>query len=283
MMGDFNAKIGSDNTGREQSMGKHGLWEMNENGELFSDFCAFNNMVIGGSVYPHKRVHKVTWISPNHVTENQIDHICISRRFRRSLLDVRPRRGADAASDHHLVTGKFRFKLKTFNPAALKTSHRYNVELLRDPVTIAKYQLTLRNRYQPLADMQEEEEPFHDLQRAETVENIWQQIRDSWKENCEETLGKKTRQHKEWASVETVKKIEERKKRKNGLNRTREKVDTAKPTRLEIKKAIKQLKAGKAPGPDGVHPEAIKANLDTSTDMLYNLFGKIWDEEELPD
>ena len=178
-------------------------------------------MVIGGSVYPHKRVHKVTWVSPNHVTENQIDHIYISRRFRKSLLDVRSRRGADAASGHHLVTGKFRFMLKTFNTEALKTSHRYNVELLRDPVTMAKYQLTLRNRYHPLADMQEEEELLHDLQRAETMENTWQQIRDSWKETCEETLDKKTRQHKEWASIETVKKIEERKKKKSRLNNSR--------------------------------------------------------------
>ena len=46
LMGDFNAKIGSDNTGRQQSMGKHGLGEMNENGEVFSDFCAFDDMVI---------------------------------------------------------------------------------------------------------------------------------------------------------------------------------------------------------------------------------------------
>ena len=55
------------------------------------------------------------------------------------------------------------------------------------------------------------------LQRAETVENTWKHIRDSWKESCEERLGKKTRQHKEWASVETVKKIEERTKKNSKL------------------------------------------------------------------
>lgn len=124
LMGDFNAKIGSDNTGQEQSMGKHGLVEMNENGEVFSDFCAFNNMIIGRSVYPHKRVYKVTWGSPNHATKHQIDHICISHRFRRSLLDVRLGGGANAASNHHLITGEFQFKLKAaFNKGAMRTSH----------------------------------------------------------------------------------------------------------------------------------------------------------------
>ena len=88
-MGDFNAKIGMDNTGYEDIMGTHGLGQMNEKGERFADLCALNQLVIGGSIFPHKRIHKATWISPNHVTENHIDHICISRKFRRSWQDVR--------------------------------------------------------------------------------------------------------------------------------------------------------------------------------------------------
>ena len=49
---------------------------MNDNGERFADLCASNQLVIGGSIFPHKRIHKATWISPDHVTENQIDHSC---------------------------------------------------------------------------------------------------------------------------------------------------------------------------------------------------------------
>ena len=103
-MGDFNAKIGSDNTGYEAVMGKHGLGEMNENGETFVDTCAQFDLVIGGSVFPHKRIHKATWVSPDHATTNQIDHVCICKKFRRSLLDVKVKRGADVASDHHYIT-----------------------------------------------------------------------------------------------------------------------------------------------------------------------------------
>nr|KAG5700280.1 hypothetical protein BaRGS_022907 [Batillaria attramentaria] len=95
LMGDFNAKIGSDNTGYEDTMGTHGLGQMNEDGERFADFCALNQLVIGGSIFPHKRIHKATWRSPDHVTENQIDQICISRKFRRSWRDVHVMRGAD--------------------------------------------------------------------------------------------------------------------------------------------------------------------------------------------
>ena len=30
------------------------------NGEMLADFCAFNNMIIGGSVFPQRRIHKAT-------------------------------------------------------------------------------------------------------------------------------------------------------------------------------------------------------------------------------
>ena len=84
LVGDFNAKTGSDSTGYEDIMGTHGLGRMNENGERFADLCALNQLVIRGSIFPHKHIHKATWRSPDHRTENQIDHICISRKFRRS-------------------------------------------------------------------------------------------------------------------------------------------------------------------------------------------------------
>ena len=58
IMGDFNAKIGRDNTGREQVMGRHGEGEINANGELLVNMCAFNSMVIGGSIFPHEKPRK---------------------------------------------------------------------------------------------------------------------------------------------------------------------------------------------------------------------------------
>ena len=107
IMGDANAKVGSDNISYEEVMGKQGLGVMNDNGERFADFCSLNDLVIGGTIFPHKDIHKATWVSPDGGTENQTDHICISRKFRRSLQDVRVFREADIGSDHHLVIATF--------------------------------------------------------------------------------------------------------------------------------------------------------------------------------
>ncbi|XP_056022059.1 craniofacial development protein 2-like [Ostrea edulis] len=60
VMGDLNAKVGDDNTGKVFIMGRHGVGTCNENGELFTDFCSFNDLVIGGTIYPHKKIHKTT-------------------------------------------------------------------------------------------------------------------------------------------------------------------------------------------------------------------------------
>ncbi|VDP50704.1 unnamed protein product [Schistosoma mattheei] len=53
----------------------------------------------GGTIFPHKRMHKPTSISSDHTTENQTDHACINKKFRRTMEDVRPRRGSEIASD----------------------------------------------------------------------------------------------------------------------------------------------------------------------------------------
>lgn len=54
-------------------MGKHAAaGEMNENGELLTEFCEINELVIGGSIFPHKTIHKTTWESPDGKTRTRL-------------------------------------------------------------------------------------------------------------------------------------------------------------------------------------------------------------------
>jgi hypothetical protein len=73
-MGDLNAKIGRDNKGTEQIMGKHEPGERNDNRERFTELCKNYNLVTGGSLFPHREHHKVTRVSPDKDIENQFDH-----------------------------------------------------------------------------------------------------------------------------------------------------------------------------------------------------------------
>ena len=95
LLGDFNAKVTSGRYGSEAVIGGESLHSSsNDNGTRLVDFCATNQLVIGGTLFEHKNIHKGTWRSPNGLTVNQIDHICIGKRFRQSLFDVRVCRGA---------------------------------------------------------------------------------------------------------------------------------------------------------------------------------------------
>ena len=42
------------------------------------------------------------------------------------------------------------------------------------------------------------------------------------------------------------------------------------------------MKTGKAPGPYEIPAEAIRADMETSIEMLYDLIGNILDTEEIP-
>ena len=157
VMGDFNAKVGGNSASIERIMGKEGFGDVNENGEELVGFCALNGLSIGETLFPHKRVHKATWVSPDGVTENQIDHILISQRWRTSLQDVRVKRGATIGSDHHLVVASLRIKLAARKPF-ISTRRKFDVMKLRDPDTKQAFQIELQNRFESLFLQEEEEE-----------------------------------------------------------------------------------------------------------------------------
>ena len=210
LMGDLNAKVGTDNTNSDLIMGRHGTGEQNENGELFAECYTFNDLVIGGTLFPHKTIHKTTWTFPDGKTENQIDRITIGRKWR-SLRDVRVKRGADAASDHHLVVAELKTKLKAYNDQAGRPSHKFNVQCLKEKQKSEEFKTELRNKFSVFSLLPEE-----------TIEEQWHSLRETWKATCTTALDRKTRKHKEWITFDTWTLISERKNFKDQINQTQD-------------------------------------------------------------
>ena len=240
VMGDANAKIGADNTGYEDIMGKHGLGTMNNNGERFANLCAFNSLVIGGSIFPHKRIHKATWISPDGITENQIDHFCIAHRFRRSLEDVRVLRGADINSDHHLLLAKVKLRLKIYKKQDSERRTKYQVNLLGTKGKEEEFKMELSNRFQTLGELIEED-----------VETHWTKIKEAFTSTCQVVLGDANQsrsQHKPWITQESLELVESRRKKKLQVNESRTRTQKRKAqgeynqAAKEVKKSLKKDK-----------------------------------------
>ena len=98
----LNAKEGKGTPEEREVLGQHGTGDRNENGERICEFCEMNGLVITGTIFPRKEIHKATWTSPNGRTKNQIDHTMIAKEYRSSFMDTVVRRGADVGSDHYL-------------------------------------------------------------------------------------------------------------------------------------------------------------------------------------
>ena len=80
--------------------------------DVLSRLCEETNLVIGGTLFKHRDIHKVSWRSPDYNTVTKIDHMIINQKWRRSLRDVKVRRGADVGSDQMLVMATLSLTLR---------------------------------------------------------------------------------------------------------------------------------------------------------------------------
>jgi hypothetical protein len=86
---DFNAKVGRENIFKPTS-GNESLNEIsNDNGVRIVNFATSENLVVKRTMFPHRKIHKITWNSSEGNTQNQIDDIFIEGRRHSSALDVR--------------------------------------------------------------------------------------------------------------------------------------------------------------------------------------------------
>ena len=79
-------------------MGQQSIGKRNGKDTFFADLRRENRVVIGGVIFQHKAIHKLTWISPDGKTSIQIDHVAIKQKWRKSLTYVKVIRGADVGT-----------------------------------------------------------------------------------------------------------------------------------------------------------------------------------------
>ena len=266
VMGDLNAKIGEDNGGWEKVMGKHGLGRMNENGEKLAKFCGNNDLVIGGSLFKHRDIHKITWTSPNARDQNQIDHIIINGRYRGSLMDTRAMRGADANSDHHMVMGKVRLKLCSTKRKSKKRII-FDTTKLRDLCVKEAFRLEVYNRFQVLST-----DDLND------IEERWGHFKKVYNESAKKVLGEKRRVKNDCISGETYRRIEERRRLKEKIGRTRStrlKERATAACAVKDKEVKASARADKRRRLNNLAEEAVTAARSNCSGDLYQLIRKI--------
>lgn len=179
VIGDMNAKVGQEKQ-YYPTIGRNSLHkESNENGTRMIHFAASQNMVIAGTWFEHKDIHKGTWKSPDSNTINTIDHILIDARHFSNVLDVRNRRGANIDSDHFLVEARLRARISNIKKSTGNKNNSYSTSKLHEEEQRVKYEKKL-------------EEKLNEIQSSDPscVNQNWKLCRQKLEETAEEIIGK---------------------------------------------------------------------------------------------
>ena len=107
---------------------------------MFIEFCQENALVIANTLFQQHKRRLYTWTSPDGQYRNQTDYILCSQRQRSSIQSAKTRLGADCGTDHKLLIGKFRLKLKKVR----KTTRSFRYDLNQIPYD---YTVKVRKRF----------------------------------------------------------------------------------------------------------------------------------------
>ena len=187
LLGDFNARVGSNKHAWPRVLGPHGYGKENPNGLLLLNLCMEENLVITNSVFNHKDVHQVTWMHPRSKHWHLLDYIITRHQDLADVLDTRALRGADCWTDHVLLRCKARFAVH--KPVQKKAS------CIKRKLDVARLKCT--------SAQTELKERLHELlptppTDSDTVEDAWAVFRDAVFSAAESALGFKRYKHQDW-------------------------------------------------------------------------------------
>lgn len=109
-------------------------------------------MIVCSITFPHKNIHKQTWVSSSGHTGNQIDHVIVEKRIRKWITDVRSMRGSSAISDHFLVKINIKIRLSVERQKKTALPKRISTEALKNQSVKEQYKRKLTEVLQSIQE-----------------------------------------------------------------------------------------------------------------------------------
>nr|VZH91163.1 unnamed protein product [Spirometra erinaceieuropaei] len=193
VLGDFNARVGTDHSAWRGVLGPHGLRGSNDNVLLLLRTCAEHRLILTNTFFCLPEREKATWRHPRSRQWHLLGYVLVRRRDQRDVLVIKAIAGADGWTDHRLVISKMRIRLQ---PRRRSQGKRHpgkpNVALLSLPAHHLHFSNELAQRLDNLpiaADAADENT---------SVENRWCQLRDTVQSTALAVLCRAPRQHQDW-------------------------------------------------------------------------------------
>nr|VZI25414.1 unnamed protein product [Spirometra erinaceieuropaei] len=200
VLGDFNARVGTDHTAWRGLLGPHGLRGSNDNGLLLLRTCAEHRLILTNTFFCLPEREKATWRHPRSRQWHLLDYVLVRRLDQRDVLVTKAIAGADGWTDHRLVISKMRILLQPRRrPQGKRLPGKLNVALLSLP---AHHIHCINELAQQLANLPvaAADDASDDAAAAENtpVKNRWCQLRDTAQSTALAVLGRAPRQHQDW-------------------------------------------------------------------------------------
>ncbi|CAF3327901.1 unnamed protein product [Rotaria socialis] len=226
--GDWNAKIGSDNTHWESVVGRYGYGDRNERGDRLLEFAALHNLYICNTRFQQKANRKWACASPDDVHQNMIDLVLIQKRWKSSVTNCRTFQSADISSEHSLVlcNSKIRLKRRCIKP---QQHHRPDVSQLKSQKVRGVYQTRVVNRLQ-------------DIDTQCNLKEHAAKVEEAMKDALQATVTTTRRAKKSWISEQTLNLVDEKRKMKQIKNVSAENGQLYKNLCSKVKKLARQGK-----------------------------------------
>ena len=143
ILGDFNARVGSDQDAWPTCLGHFGVGKTNDNGQRLLEMCTYHDLCITNTFFSTKPHHRVSWRHPRSKHWHQLDLIITRRSHLNSVLLTRTYHSADCDTDHSLICSKIRLQPKKLHHSKQSAKPRIDVTKTTFPDRVANFNATL--------------------------------------------------------------------------------------------------------------------------------------------
>ena len=125
LLGDFNARVGSDHNSWPRCIGHFGVGKLNENGQRLLELCTFHGLCITNTFFSTKPHYRVSWRYPRSKHWHQLDFV-ITRSLLNRIVVISPT-SEFANVTFANVLGRFANAMSRFANVLLVTSPTPNI------------------------------------------------------------------------------------------------------------------------------------------------------------